>query len=577
MPTSAPPRWNLDPLFSGDRSASLDHCLAQIEKRTDAYCKIPKQWPIIAENEDELADIFDLMCRAEVYCRLNSATHEGDLEVQGELERTAACVAKATKALLPYVHLFAKVDDPAGDASFAFRQRSLVAKCAQTYARQNRFQLSEPLQGFYNDLTTASAQALRETRKASLRTLGADGQSDLSAERKSLRSPDPVVRQQAWKKATAELRARDEVHTQIYNGWLSHSNTLADWAGAPSPADIRHASNDLDSSAVEELCSAVRSAYPRFAHRFYSLKAERLGMEKLSFADRLAPMGAAIDTRYSWEEAKTLILQSFEPIALEFEAAARLFFDRRWIDAQPRQNKDAGGFCLPGPSSANPFILVNFDGSPRSVLELAHELGHGVHYYLSQKSNRIGVTVPFPVAETAAIFAEQLTFAHMIEQAPPDTRTALIIGRAHDFVNTVFRHMALYDFEIRAHEARKAGPLSTDYLRNLFETVHEEALGDSFKYDGSLGSWYFTVPHFFNWPFYTYAYAFGEIMAATLHLKRSAGDPQFEENYMTFLSHGGALSAQSLFKIFEVDLSEPQVWIEGLTAFDGLMEEVVNS
>lgn len=572
------PTWNLNSLFDGNREQQIARAIEDAGARIEAAARLAEhdknRGPLIFE----LADIVDILERIDTYLALSSAVNERDVKFQSYAERVGSISRSLRERAADMITGAGKqFCDMAARSDNGFPFDKLTVDILQSHARQHRHELPAHLKPFYSDLQPGSAQALRSARAASLRSLGPDGNDDLSAQRRDLFSSDPETRRNAWRTATDMLHAASETHAQIYTGLLSLSNTLAIWTGAQKAPDLRHASNDLEGEIVETLCGSVRATYAAFPHKYFALKSRVLGVEKLSLADRLAPVQSGVSMVFTWNEARELVLDSFAPMGPEFLSVASDFFDKFWIDAAPREGKDRGGFCLPGPSAANPFILLNFDGSVRSVLELSHELGHGIHYHMSRNARRLGVGVPFPIAETAAIFTEQLTFSHLVSECSGDARSALLLGRAHDLMNTLFRHTALYDFEVRAHEARKSGLLSADRLHELYEDVHREAFGDSFDFDGSLGPWFITVPHFFNWPFYSYAYAFGEIVAALLHARRRESPSQFPALYIDLLKRGGSQHATGLLAPFKIDPREATTWSGGLSLFNPLMDEIMQA
>jgi oligoendopeptidase F len=182
---------------------------------------------------------------------------------------------------------------------------------------------------------------------------------------------------------------------------------------------------------------------------------------------------------------------------------------------------------------------------------------------------------PFTLAEVAALFFERLVFETLLEDSDSEiVRRTLIYRRIHDLVNTAFRHMALYDFEIRSYERRETGLVSAEELEGMYEQVHKEALGESLIYGEGMGSWYITVPHFFNWPFYTYAYAFGEIMAALLAADLRRRQERFKPDFRNYLTSGGLYEADKILAPMAGDLDNFETWTRGLKEFLPLLDDL---
>ena len=208
------------------------------------------------------------------------------------------------------------------------------------------------------------------------------------------------------------------------------------------------------------MVSAVREAYPRLSHRYYALKAKWLGKKTLAYwIQRAAAGGAVTDGRLgrcAGDSARAY--GDFSPRMAEI---AGDFFAKRWIDAPVREGKSPGAFSHPTVPSAHPYILLNYQGKPRDVMTLAHELGHGVHQVLADAQGPLMAPTPLTLAETASVFGEMLTFRALLEQTrDPRERKALLASKVEDMINTVVRQIAFYSFERKVHTERRDGELT---------------------------------------------------------------------------------------------------------------------
>ena len=157
---------------------------------------------------------------------------------------------------------------------------------------------------------------------------------------------------------------------------------------------------------------------------------------------------------------------------------ARRFFDERWIDAPVRPGKAPGAFAHPTVPSVHPYVLLNYQGKPRDVMTLAHELGHGVHQVLAAPQGALMAPTPLTLAETASVFGEMLTFRALLSEiTDPRQKKAMLAAKVEDMINTVVRQIAFYAFERKLHTERKAGELTPEQIGELWMSVQAESLG----------------------------------------------------------------------------------------------------
>src|SRR5204862_6232152 len=201
---------------------------------------------------------------------------------------------------------------------------------------------------------------------------------------------------------------------------------------------------------VAALVAAVRAAYPRLSHRYYALKARWFGKKRLAYWDRNAPLPKVPSRTIGWDDAKATVLTAYGAFSPDMAAIADKFFKNDWIDAPVRPGKAPGAFSHPTVPSAHPYILMNYQGKPRDVLTLAHELGHGVHQVLAAPQGPLLAPTPPTLAETASVFGEMLAFRSLIETATDGReRKALLAQKVEDMINTVMRQIAFYCFARR--------------------------------------------------------------------------------------------------------------------------------
>ena len=229
---------------------------------------------------------------------------------------------------------------------------------------------------------------------------------------------------------------------------------------------------------VDALVAAVRAAYPRLSHRYYALKAKWFGKKRLPHWDRNAPLPQVATRTVGWTEARTRCSTAYGAFSPKMAAIAERFFAERWIDAPVRPGKAPGAFAHPTTPSAHPYVLLNYQGKPRDVMTLAHELGHGVHQVLAAPNGALMAPTPLTLAETASVFGEMLTFKKLLAATrDKKERKAMLAAKVEDMINTVVRQIAFYTFERAVHTERKNGELTAERIGELWLDVQRESLG----------------------------------------------------------------------------------------------------
>jgi oligoendopeptidase F len=300
-----------------------------------------------------------------------------------------------------------------------------------------------------------------------------------------------------------------------------------------------------------------------------------MGQETLAHWDRNAPLKDVPQRVIGWSQAENMVLDAYGAFAPEMATIAKDFFEKNWIDAAVREGKSPGAFSHPTVPSAHPYILMNFQGKPRDVMTLAHELGHGVHQVLAAKQGALMAPTPLTLAETASVFGEMLTFKELLSQVSnPAERKAMIAAKVEDMLNTVVRQIAFYSFEREVHLARKAGELTSDKLGEMWMDVQRASLGPAIDLKPGYETFWCYIPHFIHSPFYVYAYAFGECLVNSLYAVYEEAHDGFAEKYLDMLRAGGTKHHKELLAPFGLDASDPDFWAKGLKVIEDLIDEL---
>ena len=357
---------------------------------------------------------------------------------------------------------------------------------------------------------------------------------------------------------------------------LAKDKEISDrWRGFNDVADSRHLANRVEAPVVNALVESVRAAYPRLSHRYYAMKARWLGMARLSHWDRNAPLPDKPEQVFTWPQAQNIVLKAYGSFAPDMANIAGEFFDKGWIDAPLREGKAQGAFSAATVPSVHPYVLMNYQGKPRDVMTLAHELGHGVHQMLARAQGPLLAPTPLTLAETASVFGEMLTFrALLAETKSPREKKAMIAGKVEDMLNTVVRQIAFYQFERKVHEGRRKGELTSDQLNEFWLEVQKESLGPAIDLKPGYEVYWAYIPHFINSPFYVYAYAYGDCLVNSLYGLYQEAHPDFVTKYFDLLRAGGSKHHSELLAPFGLDAADPTFWSKGLKVIEGMIDEL---
>jgi oligoendopeptidase F len=343
--------------------------------------------------------------------------------------------------------------------------------------------------------------------------------------------------------------------------------------GYPTWISARNLGNQISDEAAQNLIDAVVARYD-IAHRYYALKARLLGLPRLLDFDRLAPVAAGSPATARWTDARELVVESFAAFSPEAGRIIDGMFERDRIDAAVRPGKGTGAFCK-SVAEREPYVLLSYTGEWRSVLILAHELGHALHGALSNDRGVLSMRPPLTLAETASVFGEALTFRALLERTQePAARLELVTRRLDDALATVFRQVALNRFEDAVHTMRREeGEVSLDRFAELWTVTQQQVSGDAVELTEGFRSWWSYVPHFVFLPGYVYAYAFGYLFSMAIYRRYLEDGEALVAPLFDLLRAGGSAPPDELARRIGFDLDDPALWSEGIGAIGDLVDE----
>jgi len=479
-----------------------------------------------------------------------------DLELQAAPEETIAKVT-ADPAMKSFLH-YVQVARTFSKHRLSEPEEIILEETANTGSRAWERLFEEVTSNHAYKLTRPGSGTVEEASQEELLNL--------------LRSPDRAVRQAAADAFTAGLKEMERVLVFTYNNLVQDKAVDDRLRQYDYPEHSRHLANELDKETVDLVVSLCRKNYD-LVERFYNVKRQILGLPELTHVDRYAPLFDT-DEVVEWEQAKRIVLEAFGTFSEEMEARAREFFDKNWIDAEPRKGKRGGAFCAYNTPDTHPVVFQSYMNMPDDVMTLAHELGHGVHASLSRAQNYFNFHGTLPLAELASTFGEMLVFEKLVASATLKDRLALYAEKIEGVFATVFRQAAMFSFERRCHETRRAeGELTPDQFGDIWQEELQAMFGSSVKLGEQHRCWWSYVSHFVAVPFYVYAYSFGELLVLSLYQKAKEEGPAFATKYIDLLKLGGSRSPQELMATVGVDLKSPAFWHGGFEAMEKLVTE----
>ena len=577
------PEWDLADLYPAPDSAALAADLDRAERDAAALGKRWKGRLAAAGSQAfgraiaSFEAVSETVARAESYAQL---LHAADLDDPGTAKFHQSVRERAT-AITGEVLFFTLEINRMEDGELDGKLSDPAAARYRPWLRDIRlsrpFQLGEEAERLFHvkRLTGRAAWTrLFDETMAALR-FPVEGR-DLTVQEALhlLSDPDGARRGEAAESVGRVLAENVRLFALIANTLAKDKEIEDGWRGYETPQAARHLANRVEAGVVDALTEAVTDAYPRLSHRYYALKARRFGVDALEHWDRNAPLPGADDTVIGWDEARDIVLDAYGAFSPAMREIAARFFDDRRIDAAPRPGKSPGAFSHPTVPSAHPYILLNYQGRPRDVTTLAHELGHGVHQVLAGRQGHLMAKTPLTLAETASVFGEMLTFRALLDRAGPAERLLLLAAKVEDMLNTVIRQIAFYRFESRVHEERRREELAAERLCEIWLDVQRESLGPAIRLGGDYRYYWCYIPHFVHSPFYVYAYAFGDCLVNALYAVYEGGAPGFAQSYLRMLEAGGTLRHRELLAPFGLDAADPAFWARGLAVMERMIDEL---
>ena len=489
-PHGALPEWNLADLYAGlddpavrrdlDRADAESVAFEEAYKgKLDELARGPDAGAALGEAVRLYEALDDLMGRLGSYAGL---VHAGDTvdpartKFYGDVQER---LTAASTHLLFFMLELNRIDDALLEAAMVDPALGHYRPWLEDVRRYKPYQLEDRVEQLFHEKSMTGYSAWNRLFDATIANL----RFKVGGKSLAIEPTLNLLQDRSGENANPPHRRWPNVQDTTSQQFALITNTLAKdkeisdrWRGFADIADARHLVNRVEPEVVDALVAAVRAAYPRLSHRYYALKAKWFGKKRLPHWDRNAPLPQVATRTVGWSEARNTVLTAYGAFSPKMAAIAERFFDQHWIDAPVRPGKAPGAFAHPTVPSAHPYVLLNYQGKPRDVMTLAHELGHGVHQVLAAPNGALMAPTPLTLAETASVFGEMLTFSKLLAATrDKKERKAMLAAKVEDMINTVVRQIAFYTFERAVHTERKNGELTARENLRAMDDVQRKA------------------------------------------------------------------------------------------------------
>ncbi|MCH8246076.1 MAG: M3 family oligoendopeptidase [Bacteroidetes bacterium] len=572
--------WDLDDLYRDvdDLRTDLTSCAQLAEDFAKSYrTKVAGLEALdLAIAMNRLGEIQDKAGRSTTYAFLDWSTDTADPERGALLQEVRERYTQISSNLIFFELEWVALEEAAANHLLEAAELNYFRHFLEVQRAQRKHLLSEPEEKILIEKAVTGRAAWNRFFDESLSDARYDYEGDLLTQQEilsKLHGADRAERKKAAEAFTAGLTERARPLAFIFNTILADKATDDRLRAYPTWISSRNLSNEVDDETVASLVEAVTSGYG-IVEKYYGIKKRMLGYDDLYDYDRYAPMGES-DTRVTWAKSTEIVTEAYAEFHPKMGEIVKLFFSENWIDAALAPNKRGGAFSHGAVPSTHPYILMNYTGRVRDVQTLAHELGHGVHQYLSRDQGIFHADTPLTTAETASVFGEMLTFQSLIKkEEDPRNRLAMVMGKIDDTFATVFRQISMYRFEDRIHaERRETGELSVDRFSEVWLETQQAMFGESVELTDNYKIWWSYIPHFLHTPGYVYAYAFGELLVLALYQRYQEIGESFADQYLELLSAGGSDWPHVLLSRMDIDLRDKNFWSAGVQMIAGLVDE----
>ncbi len=576
--------WSLGDLFKDFEDPKIEATFKEINNGVESFEAYREQLePDISEDLfisiiTEYEHFYRLMSRLNGFAQLAFAADTQDQTAQSMVARVDQFQAEMANRTIFFSLWWKALDDENAqrllDASGDFRYWLVAMRNFKD------FTLSEPEEKIINikDVTGVSAlnmlyDSITNRYNFNMALEGEEKEMTRGELMALVREPDPNLRAQAYQELFRVYEEDSPILGQIYQAivrdWRNENINLR---GFERPISVRNLVNDIPDTVIDTLLEVTRQNAKHF-HRFFRLKAERIGMDKLRRYDIYAPVEKS-DKKYAFKEAADIVLESFNEFDPKFANLATRIFDAGHVDSEVRKGKMSGAFCATVTPDLTPWVLLNYQGRADDVATMAHELGHGIHALMAEEHSAFTQHACLPLAETASTFGEIMLVDKLLAQESNEAvRRDLLFRQMDDAFATILRQNYFSMFEQTAHDLIAKGAQVNDLADAYMENLQSE-FGDSVILPEEFRWEWVMIPHFYGVPFYVYAYAFGQLLVLSLYKQYQEEGDAFKPRYMKILSAGGSIAPVELLAQAGIDVTTAEFWQGGYDVINEMVTEL---
>ena len=579
------PAWDLSDLYKGIKDPEISKDMETYRKSALAFARKYKGKITSLDAKDFLTllkaeeKMSKLSARLGGFAYLNMSTQMKNPEAMAFYQNTSEKLTAYARPLVFFFFLLNRVPEAKIKEWLKDKHVAFYKPFIERVRKYKKYELSEAVEEILLEKSVTSSEAwvrlYEETSSRLVYTVDGKNYNDAEISKLTL-DKDAKLRHKAGAEINRVAKENAPLFTLVYNMVMKDKAIEDEKRGFKTPISARNLAEDVPDTSVEALAETVRANYKNIAHRFYKLKAKWLGVKKISYWDRNAPLPFSSDRDYTWDEAVKTVLKGYNEFSPKLGKIAEDFFTHNWIDVPPRDGKRSGAYCSGPLASEHPYLFLNFTGKQNDVLTLAHELGHGCHHQLRLKNGELNEHSRMTTEELASVFAEMLVFQDMLNSLNDDkAKLCLLASKVNDMINTAIRQIAFHFFETRAHDERKNGEVSEERLSEIWLEEMKESLGSYVEVGEDCRYIWSQVGHFFFLPFYVYAYSYADCLVNSLYQVKLEGKVKdFADKYLELLSQTALGDYEKIFKPFGLNPNEASFWQKGLNLISSYIDEL---
>lgn len=565
--------WNLGLLYASPKDPKIMKDVAEIEKAFDTFeKKYSKNRKYLTDAKALLVALteyekLDALPNPLVYLHLLNDIESQNTEAEAVRNKVSQLLTRLSNKII-FFRLSLAAITPKQQKLFLKDQK--LAKFHYFLERifiSSKYRLSEPEEKILN-LKSLPAHGLwieGQEKLLSSQVVSFDGKEMSVGEAMNKIREYPQQKRYAFhKQVMGLLKSVSAFAESELNAIVINKKIEDELRGYQKPYSATVIGYQNTEKEVESLVATVTS-HNKIAQRFYKLKAEMLGLKKLSYADRAVSVGKT-KKKVPFEEGLLLVKNAFKNLGPEYEAILSRYLEKGQIDVFPKKGKKAGAYCWSNTNMPT-YVLLNYTDSLESVSTLAHEMGHAIHGEFSKSQPVIYQGHTISVAEVASTLFENFAFEEVLKTLSEEEKVIALHDRIMDDVQTIFRQIALFNFEVEMHTiVKEKGALSREQLAALMNKHMKAYLGPVFELTEDDGYFFVYWSHIRRF-FYVYSYAYGQIVSKALY-KKYQEDPRYLKKIEEFLRAGEAKSPEQIFKDIGIDTSKPSFFEDGLKSIE---------